>query len=519
MLKTDIAQVKAELDAAPYGCKKKTGLQIAERYGVSYATIMREVEKEFGTTKRVKREKKIDDSLIHEVAKIKESLRGTGKKEREIATDLVIQHLQSQGVEGADSLTVTTVNRRLREKGYRHIQPYVRVEAGYANQQHQLDFSRSEYFQVQGYDRNIGDYILKNTHNTTHYKENEFKLRTWIAGITDSYSRLTLAKAYAASGESVHLGIDFLNFAYGREYDEHPLRYLPDRLKMDNGSFGKSKDVKEFLEKLDIKPEFATPNKKRGIQKRESSWKLLWRRFELKLVLKLGVGGTISLSEYNELLHAFQIDTLEMNHPVKSQTRGHVYMTSVAMREQRLMTEDLKKYLFKVVTRIVSGDKTISLEGDKYQAPDYILVGEEIRVYKNLENEVVGELINNPKGQKPFVLNPTKGYVEIDDYTHRPHNTYRENVQTEVKQEAEKSKVKYMPVREKKVKPESVFLQAEQDIFPSKYEAQKYIGSQLINGETYETYAYIFDDMLEKELSKKQIDSVLHTIKYRSMMG
>jgi transposase InsO family protein len=518
MLKTDIAQVKAELDAAPYGCKKKTGQKIAERYGVSYATLMREVEKEYGVSKRIKREKKISDDLIHEVAKVKETLKMTGKKEREIATDIVIQHLVDKGIAGAEELTVATVNRRLREKGYRQEASYVRVEAGYANQQHQLDFSRSEYFQVHGYDRNIGDYILKITRNVTHYKENEFKLRTWIAGLTDAYSRLSLAKAYVASGESVHLGIDFLNFAYNREPDEYPMRYLPERMKMDNGSFGKSKDVKEFLAKLDIKPEFATPNEKRGIQKRESAWKMMWRRFELKLVLKLGDGGTISLSEYNALLHDFMIELMEAKHPVRNQTRGHVYLTSISQKEQRLMTEDLKKYLFKVVTRIVSGDKTISLEGEKYQVPENILVGEEIRVYKNLENEVIGELINNPKGQKPFILNPTKGYIEIDDFEHRSHNTYRQDIQTEVKNE-KKNKVKYMPVREKKVKPETVFTQKEQEVFSSRYEAQKYIAKQLINGETYDDYAWLFDEMLQADLTKTGIDSVLQALKQQKMMG
>lgn len=518
MLKTDIAQVKAELDSVPYGVKKTTGQKIAERYGVSYATLMREVEREYGVSKRVKRNKKINDSLIHEVAKIKETLKMTGKKEREIATDIVIRHLVDKGIAGAEELTVATVNRRLREKGYRQVASYVRVEAGFANQQHQLDFSRSEYFQVHGYDRNIGDYILKITRNVTHYKENEFKLRTWIAGITDAYSRLSLAKAYAASGESVHLGIDFLNFAYNREPDEYPMRYLPERMKMDNGSFGKSKDVKEFLTKLDIKPEFATPNEKRGIQKRESAWKMMWRRFELKLVLKLGDGGTISLTEYNELLHAFMIELMEAKHPVKNQTRGHIYMTSIAQREQRLMTEDLKKYLFKVVTRVVSGDKTISLEGEKYQVPENILVGEEIRVYKNLESEVIGELINNPKGQKPFNLNPTKGYVVIDDFDHRSHNTYRQDIQTEVKRE-KKDKVNYMPVREKKIKPATVFTQTEKDVFSSKYEAQKYIAKQLINGETYDDYAWLFDEMLEADLSKAGIDSVLQALKQQKMMG
>ncbi len=521
MLTTDIAQMKAECDALPYGNIVKQKTQIAHNHGIGYSQLCREIAKVYGSQKTVKREKKIDDSLIHEVAKMKEMGKKTGKKERELATDLCIQNLVDRNYAGADLLTPATVNRRLREKGYREVPAYVRVEASYANQQHQFDFSRSEYFQVQKFDGI--DYILVITHNTTAYKENQFKLRTWIAGITDTFSRLSVAKAYAASGESVSLGIDFLNFAYNREPDNNPLRYLPERMKLDNGSFGKSKDVKEFFDKLNIKYEFATPNEKRGNQKRESAWKLMWRRFELNLVVKLGGNGkTISLTDYNLLLQDFLIQTMEHKHPIKNQTRGHVYLTSVAMREQRLMSEDLKKYIFRVMSRIVAGDKTISLEKLKYQVPDNIMVGEQIRVYKNLQNEVIGELINNPKGQKPFILSPTDGYKLLDDFSHRPHNTYQQDVVTEIKQEEKARKIAYMPIREKKVKPKSVFTEVEKkdETFASVYDAKVYIGNQLNQvGTNYAAYSGFFDPILANGLNKSGIDLVLQEIKRKSMVG
>jgi hypothetical protein len=530
MLSVDIAAIKKELDSASHGGRKPLARKIAKNLGVSVDTLYREIRNLYGVKKNVTKEPEIPDHLIDEVAKIKERLKRTGKKEREISTDLCIEHLKETGVEGAERLTSGTVNRRLREKGYRQEKAYVRVEASYANQQHQLDFSRSEYFQVKGFDRSLNDYSLQITRNTTSYKENDFKLRTWLVGITDAYSRVSLSKAYVASGESIHLGVDFLNFAYNREKDEHPLIYLPERMKMDNGSFGKSKDVKEFLNKLEIEYEFSEPNKKRGNQKRESAWKMLWRRFELKLVLKLGGNGkTIMLKDYNDMLHEFMVELLKWPHPVKNISRGHAYRTSVQMRPQRIMDEDLKKYIFKVITRTVTGDKLISLDAEKYSVPEFIPVGEEIRVYKNLSGEVVGELINNPRGQKPFLIPPSAGFVTLDDFSHRAHNTYKDEIVNKVleedreKKEAEKKdKINYMPVREKKVKPRTVFNEAQIDeshVFPSVYDAKVYISKQLKKTESYEDYAYIFDDMLEEDRSKKAIDYVLSTINNRKAIN
>lgn len=518
MIDIDIATVKYELDNIPKGGKKKRATEIAANIGISVATLYREIEKKYGRKKTVKREKKIDNSLIHQVAVEKERMRMTGRKEREIATDLVIQNMIDNKVEGAEELNPSTVNRRLKEMGYRDKSAIVRVEASYANQQHQIDFSRSEYFQVQGFSG--GDYILKHTRNTTSYKENEYKLRTWLVGIIDAYSRVGIIQAYCASGESVHLGIDFLNFAYNRPEDNNPFHYLPDRLKMDNGSFGKAKDVLTFLQKLDIKPEYSTPNEKRGIQKMESMWKHLWKRFELPLVQKLG-NSTITLADYNALLHEFMTSLLSKPHPVKSNNRGHVYLTSIAQREQRVITEDLKKYLFRVETRIVANDRTISLGGDKYIVPDNIPIGEQLRIYKNLDNNIVGEILNNPKGQKPFVLPPTDGFKVLDDYSHRPHNTYREDVKTEAKKHVKEEKVMFMPVREKKFQPETVYNQtALQDnyIFPSAYEAQLYIGKQIIGG-SYDDVADIFDNVLKEDLSKKGIDFILQELKNQKMFG
>ena len=433
----DFMKINAELSAAPKGARGKLIEQYASIYNISKHTIYREIRRKVGPKKTVIREKKIPENLIHEIAKIKTRGMLIGLDERELATDICIEIAQEKNLPGAELLKQSTVNRRLNEMGYRQRDPIVRVEAGYANQQHQLDFTRSKYFQIYKYDNSKSDYLLKVSGKSLYYKMDDHRFRTWIVGITDAHSRVSAAKAYAATGESVLLGIEFLNYAYTREEDELPLKYLPETLKTDNGSFIKDASVKALLEKLEIKSELSQPYKKRGIQKRESGWKMLWQRFELPTAIKMGEGKTIYLQEYNELLFDFMVKLLEWQHPLKSYTRGHAYLTSIAANPPREIEVDLREVIAKPWERTVLNTCLISINNEPYQCPAN-WIGKRVRAYKNLHGEVVGELIE--EYSKPVILKATKGYVELGDYEHREKATYRQAVETEVKEEVRSQK-------------------------------------------------------------------------------
>ena len=515
----DVLQIQAEISAAPRGAKADIVKRYSELYSISRDTIYREIRKKIGKRKEIKREKKIPHELINEIAKIKTRGRLIGLDERELATDICIDILKEKQMAGAENLNVSTVNRRLNELGFRMRDPIVRVEAEYANQQHQLDFSRSKYFQISSFDKQQGDYLLKVSGKSLFYKQDEHRLRTWIVGITDAYSRVSVTKAFAATGESVLLGIEFLNFAYTRDEDNLPLKYLPEILKTDNGSFIKDASVKALLEKLQIKSELATPYKKRGIQKRESSWKMLWQRFELKNAVKMGEGKTIYLSEYNDLMHEFMSDLLEFNHPLKACTRGHAYLTSIAVYPPREISVDLKEVIAKPWERTVDQALTISINNQKYECP-LNTMGKRIRAYKNLHGEVVGELID--EYSKPFLLKATEGFITLGNFEHRQAATYRQSLETEVKEEAKSqkaaNKIKYLKPRVEKFAPISKFEEAiQEETFDSEYEAKVYIGKRLekrAQGENYADYSDAFDDMIStaEGRKKKYIDDLLSYI-------
>lgn len=512
------ALIKQELDASPKGARTAIVRRYAENFGVSPDTIYRQMRREFGPAKKVVREKKIEDRLIDEVAKLKVSGMNLGLSTREISTELCIDILQGKGVPGADKLTVTTVNRRLKEKGFRQKEPIKRVEAKYANEQHQLDFSRSKYFQLFRFDSTRGDYLLKVSGKSLSYKEDEHKLRTWLVGLTDAYSRVSLTKAYAATGESALIGIEFLNHCYGRPEDEHPLRFICDTLKTDNGSFIKDRSVKALLEKMEIESELVLPYKKHGIQKREAAWRELWQRFELPLALRMGEGKTIYLDEYNELLHEHMIELLDYDHPLKMETRGHTYRASLTANPPRIIEVDLKEIIAKPDYRTVNQSLLISIKNQKFQCPEKT-INQRIRVYKNLYGDMIGELVD--EYSKPFVLKPVDGYVHTGDFEHRANATYKQKIENEVKAEkkAEKQagKIKFIEPRVSKVEVENKFSDAIENTadynFPDIYSAQVYIGGKLSREESYSDYAYAFDELLEETLNRGDIDRVLNEIK------
>lgn len=523
----DLTGLICELNAASHGSKRNVIMRYAELNKLSLSSVYRTLNKLNGKGKYLKREKKVSDHIIDEIAKIKMRGMVNGINFRELSTELCIQILQDSSFPGAEDLTVTTVNRRLAERGFRVKEPIVRVEAQYANQQHQMDFSRSKYFQIYKFEND--DFILKATTKALSYKENENKLRLWLSAITDAYSRLSLARAFPASGESVIMGVEFLNFAFNREDDSHHLKYIPETLKTDNGAFAKNESVKGLLNKLEIRNELVQPYKKHGIQKVESTWRTIWQRFELRNYILLGEGTTITLTDYNDLLHQFMIELMQMKHPMKSETREHVYLASLAANPPRKIEVDLREVIAKPWIRTVRDDCTISIESQKYQVNSRY-IGMQIRAWKNLAGEIIGELVD--EYSKPFALTPTEGFVHVGDFEHRHSATYRQEIENTLNTSPQISsiaspessasptedlpKVHYLKPTVSTVEVETKFDEAFETgdfNFANEFKARLYIAERLGRTETYSKYASVFDPLLKQTLKRSEIDALLETVR------
>jgi transposase InsO family protein len=512
MYQLDLEAIQAEIERAGHGNKSAVVLKYADRFGISKDSIYRALRREFGKKKNLKRLKRHNQDLIDMIAQIKMKGIGMGLGDREVATEICIGMLRDQGVDGAECLTVSTVNRRLEESGFRIRDPKVRVEADYANQEHQLDFSRSKYFQLTSYDHNAGDYLLKVSGRELHYKKGDRRLRTWLAQLKDSHSRCRLSVAYAATSEDGLIGLDALNYCWQRPPDDHPMRHVPDMLKTDQGSFHKRKEVKSVMQALGIRLRNSGAYNHDSQGKIESGFASLWRQFELPLAIKMGDGAKIYLSEYNELLHEFMtINDAKKKHPILDDTREATYRKSILKHQPREVDEDILRIACRVETRLVRQDLMVSLNGEPFEAPVYAM-DKNIRVYKNLAGEVMGEL--QEEDRKTFILKPFQ-FRQMDDFSHRPHLTYRQEIEGRAQEKpAIDGKRIFMPAKTRKVEVESPFMKQTETHFATIYQARVYVGEQLrAYGYTYNDLSDVFDPLLEEDLSKVSIDEVINEIK------
>ncbi|HEQ72570.1 MAG TPA: transposase [Spirochaetia bacterium] len=528
MIKLDLNRLRSELDGLGKGQRGAVLQRHADIYGVSRATIYRMLRMEFGKSKTVKRDKKIDQSLIDAVAQIKIGGMNLGaistnkRNPREVPTDIAIDLLEKKyGVCDADSLTVSTVNRRLRESGFRQSQPRVRVECEYANQEHQLDFSRSKYFQITDFDAEANDWILKVSGRELHYKQGDQNFRLWICALKDSYSRVRLARAYGATGESAALGLGFLNYCYTRQEDDHPLNHIPDTLKCDQGAFSKMAEVRNAMKALNIIIQRSATYNKESNAKIESNFVTVWRRFELGKAIELGVGATLYLAQYNRMLHEFCIADLEKQHPYRrANTRGMDYRISIANHPPREISEDIFQYALRTFERTVPATRDVSINNIILECPQYT-IDRRIRIYRNLNGEYIGEMID--ESRQSFQLKPYKTF-KPDEYEHRPHAGYRQEMELGAKRlEKERLATKdrseawknYKQQIHETIEQEAVspFNRDGTEQFKNEREARRYIGQRLPSGLNYTDVESVFEIIFQKEIyDKAMIDSMIAEI-------
>lgn len=523
--------IRAELEFAGHGNKSGIISRYAGDIHVSPVTIWRSLAREFGKTRTIVREKRVSQDLVNMVADLKLKGEGLSLKARELSTEECIKILVERNIPGAEDLTPGTVNRRLAESGFRLRDPKVRIEAERANQEWQIDFSRSKYFQLTGFDAKRGDWILKVSNRELHYKADDKRMRTWITQVKDSYSRLRWCLPYAATGESGFIGLDAIHQILNADpAGPHLMRYVPERLKADNGAFKKSKFNRSAMKALNIDLTNTEPGEHDSQGKVESGFAKAWQQFELPLAVRMGKGATLYLSEYGELMYERMIAEHAEEHPrFIEKTKGAVYMESIQRHGMRETDVDVMAIACKVETRRVTQTLGVSWGGVMFEAPSFAQ-DKLVRVHQNMHGEVMAELVD--EFHEPFVLKPPKegenyNYRLIDDFEHRAHQTYRQQRKTAMAAAAENPDAApysegnrvFMPVAAAKIKTAEVdspftARPAERtSIFTGRYEAKVYVGMKILEmtnrAENYEAYAEIFDPLIEETLDRDAIDEKL----------
>ena len=543
------AQIQRQVDSAPWGQKSDIVRMYANRFGVSTDKIRRELRERYGKSRNVNRTKKVDPD--NEMMRMIFDLKLMGEmmhlKRREVSTEWCIDELIRQGYEEARQLTVSTVNRRLNLMGYRDIQPNMRIESQYANQVHMIDFSRSKYFQLFERDDRKDDWMLIVSGKELHYKKGDERLRTWIVQYMDDYSRIRKVRAYPETNESAFLGLDHLNWCWNPESsDAHLFKYLPkEMLRSDNGAFRKAQETKTAMEAMNVILTKQMPGRKGGTAKVENRFRSLWQQFELPLAIRLGEGGRIWLSEYNELLHEFCIREQQKRHPIyRNQTKGERYQQSLADRyvTQRTADLDLLRLACTVEKRKVDDHLRVSVNNEYYSIPQYVdgvsTTGKWVYIHENQYGELTGKLIDD-LATSSFDLEPWEAsqWGTFTSFKHsakrlreeqfeRDGIAYNEIVGSNAddgldddKRYATDSshKVRYLGPDTETAEPNSPFndkIRKTGSVFRSKLDAREYAGIHLETyGLTFNDVSGYFDDVLaELPVLQNDLDKVISQI-------
>jgi len=301
-----LGEVVGEWERAPWG---KRGLVLAKRLpllGISQGTFHRKRMKEFGDAKRragpTGRKKPEYEAAVQQIMKLKYSpLKGV----RSLTTEDAMIMAAEQGCPEALDIPEGTVNRIARELGYhpRVQRRESRFEAARPNEWHQLDASRSEYFQCH---HRIGEeWALKLSPAPFKNRDvRDSRERLWIYGLADDFSGLRVARYYIAKGENALDAMDFLQWAWSKHEDHAPFRGLPDHLYLDKGPLDKTKAFQDFCREVaGVEIHSHEAGRPQATGKVETGWKDLWRRFEARFFRQAGwQSRQFSLAELNQEL-------------------------------------------------------------------------------------------------------------------------------------------------------------------------------------------------------------------------
>ncbi|MBN8586892.1 MAG: hypothetical protein J0L94_01060 [Rhodothermia bacterium] len=530
-----IAYIENALESAPHTGKRALIEDFAQQLGVSPDTLYRRLRAKNGPKKTAARDPKYNTAVVQEAMEILQRGREMGLADRRIPSEVIRQKLHERGWAWDKIPPVSTLNRLMREQGINDRKTRVSVRYEFALQCVQADWSRSKYFQLGGYDKQRGDYILRVQGKHLAYKEDNSTLRTWIIAIKDCYSMLRYAELIPATGENYIQMVQFLANAWDASADR-PFKHMPHAgcdLQMDRGSVMRTGAFRDMLLSLEINHKIAESKEANGSI--ESNFRWLWTHFEMPLSERLGEGSTLYMSEYNELLQQYLLADGQKKHPYIGTTRALAYETSIRLHPPRVFEGDLRTLIPRIHERTTDQFGTVSINNIRYAVPAHTTnaagrrinlgPGMRIRVIANDAGSVVGQLIDEPARE-----------FELRNWEPVQYGQYRATQKTTSERIAEKSaittpapvrpaaeitpdplrpvvlppNVRAMPARPTKIEPETPFTRANSSPAPMPAdEARRYIGHQLsLIGQHYGHVHHIFDTLIGTH-SQAQLDAVL----------
>lgn len=309
---------------------------------------------------------------------------------RWLPSDHVLTLAVQEGLMEAGEFSERTYNRWVQKFGLRKPRGFVRFQADYSNQMHQLDASGSEYLQVVRQTED-GDWVLaKRVPLRGGKNRKQQPQRLWIAGLVDDFSGALVCRYYVAKGESASWIRHFLLSAWEGLDKGIVVRGIPEMLYVDNGPFARNETTISFLSAktgLGVELKVSKPYASRSHGKIERTWRTLWQRFEL---FYLGENRELLLSELNRCLVTYIIEYNQRLHRSGFGTRAEMFVSHLQGRV-RIPPKEGKKSAYRIHDRMIDGGGMFSFKGKTYIVePEHREELRQIRamVYETADGEV-----------------------------------------------------------------------------------------------------------------------------------
>jgi transposase InsO family protein len=248
-------------------------------------------------------------------------------------------------------LTTDYFNRVCRELGITDKRLYRKLSAREANHVFAFDVSGSEHFYVvRG--RGLSSWLIGVRASTERVKVNRRvredgtveqgdKVKVWIYGTIDMYSRVAYIEPVIALGESAEDSALHLARAL-RQKPDCPLVGIPDMLMSDSGPLAKSEKGQGILEGLGIELETHMPERSwvKGVIER--FWRSWFQKTEVKHVLNKSL--TMPYEQLCELVKDHLAKYNGGKHPelrFMGKSRQDVYLKSLSEREVKVLPDDV----------------------------------------------------------------------------------------------------------------------------------------------------------------------------------
>lgn len=267
-----LMNLRRRLDALParHPDRKAMLESAANLYGISRATLYRQLQRQFQRPKAVRRAdrgkpRKMSEQDLERYCEIIAAMkvRTANKKGRHLSTVRAIELLEKYGVETPDGavqpasglLTKTTVNRYLQAWGYDDARmtrapPAVRFQAKRSNECWQFDMSPSD---------------LKEVKHPLWIDPKRGNPTLMLYSVVDDRSGAAYVEYRCVYGEDAESALRFLfNAMAPKGEDGSPLHGIPEAIYLDNGPVAKSRVFQNVMEYLGVKAMTHIPAGKDG---------------------------------------------------------------------------------------------------------------------------------------------------------------------------------------------------------------------------------------------------------------